>query len=495
VVPATVFNVEYCRILNNREGHAGVRRFFLASFLALVLLSLSATLSQAAVSFGDVPSGFRAYKEISYLAEGQVVSGDNGKFYPAREVTRAEAAAMIGRAINLTGTKQATKFTDVPLQNFASGYIQSAVDQGIITGYSDGTFRPYNSVTRGEMALLINRAFGYEGKKDVYVAADVLKRMGIAQGITADNFGYEQKIKRADFSVFLARAINYKLRLYPTISYQQDYYVNQEFLNVRTGSNVYFKKIGELELGAKVQATYKVGSWTYIKTDEFEGFVNGLYLSETVVESASDTPTEPHPISTQSIVIDPGHGGKDPGASGLGIREKDVVLATGLKLKPILEQLPIEVTLTRESDVFIPLADRVAKAKAVNADIFVAIHANALNGSAHGTETYYYAAASNPYTADSKLLASKIQSRLVKAWNTYDRGIDDGNFHVLRENTMPAVLVELGFIDQVQDNAKLKSAYWQQLAAEAIYQGILDYYQAKGFDTTEFKNWDPLTAH
>jgi N-acetylmuramoyl-L-alanine amidase len=186
-------------------------------------------------------------------------------------------------------------------------------------------------------------------------------------------------------------------------------------------------------------------------------------------------------LSQKMIVIDPGHGGTDPGAGAYGLKEKDVVLDTALKVKALLAKTPFQYKLTRDTDKTLSLNQRVSIAKEANADIFISIHANAFNGSANGTETYYYAAYENPNTADSKLLATKIQNRLLAAWNLYDRGVKHGNFHVIRENTMPGVLTELGFIDNKKDNEKLASEAWRQEAAKAIYWGILDYYKEKGF--------------
>ncbi|MBE3570964.1 MAG: N-acetylmuramoyl-L-alanine amidase [Bacillales bacterium] len=473
-----------------------LRKLVLGIVLALLILPFTGTSSKAAVSFLDVDSSHRAHKEIDYLAEGQIVTGSGGYFFPSKQVTRAEAAAMLGRALNLNGTKMATQFKDVSSGSFASGYIQSAVNVNIISGYSDGTFRPEKPVTRGEMALLIDRAFKYGGTSTTSAANNLMSR-GIAQGISPNHFGSNLNITRADFSVFLARAINYNLRLNPTVTFSGDLEVNADSLNVRTGPSVNYSKIGSLSQGTKVAAAYSVGNWVYVKSSQLEGFVNEAYLEGT--HSSGQGPSGSNgsdgsngandPLSTKMIVIDPGHGGKDPGAIGFGLQEKTVVLDTALRVKNLLEKTPFSYKLTRETDTFISLSERVAIAKNAKANIFISIHANSFNGSAKGTETYYYhSAAKNPYWEDSKLLATKIQNRLAEAMQTSDRGVKHGDFHVIRENSMPAVLTELGFIDNKQDNDKLKSAAWRQKAAEAIYLGILDYYKAKGLNVTALYN-------
>ena len=114
-------------------------------------------------------------------------------------------------------------------------------------------------------------------------------------------------------------------------------------------------------------------------------------------------------------------------------------------------------------------------AKRNDADLFLSVHANAFNAEANGTETYYYAA-SNQNTSESRALATYIQKRLLASWKLNDRGVKHGDFHVIRENNMPAVLLELGFLDAKSDVPKLASSTWRKEAAKATYLGILDYY-------------------
>ncbi|MEK4146693.1 N-acetylmuramoyl-L-alanine amidase [Robertmurraya sp. FSL W8-0741] len=461
-----------------------MRKTVFVILLVFVILPLTVSNIQAAQPFKDVGSTHRALVSINYLAEGGIVSGNgNGHFLPDKTVTRAEAATMIGRAVGLDGTKRNTRFHDVGSQSFASGYIQSAVDAKIISGYVDGSFKPNNPVTRGEMALLISRAFHYNATNTASAAEALMKR-GIAQGITQTDFGYTYNIKRADFAVFLARSINYKLRISPQVSFNIETEVTASSLNVRTGPSTAYGAVGSIPKGTKVQGSYIVGEWMYIRSSKLEGFVNSSYLSGT------DTPkpgeNNGQSVASQMIVIDPGHGGHDPGASGFGLKEKDVVLDTSLKVKALLDKTPFKLTMTRETDVYPTLAKRVEIAKAAKGNIFVSIHANKFNGAANGTETYYYSAATNPYVADSKLLATKIQNRLLAAWNLRNRDVKKGNFHVIRENNMPAVLVEMGFIDNEKDVEKLKSPEWRQKAAEAIFYGILDFYKEKGFNVTSY---------
>ncbi|MGM7634708.1 N-acetylmuramoyl-L-alanine amidase [Bacillus sp. Hm123] len=466
-------------------------------FLSFLLILSTASFKHTALAsnFVDVPSSHRGAKEISYLSQGGIVNGGiDGRFSPNKVLTRAEAVAFIGRALQLDGIQRSTSFKDVGSGMFASGYIQSAVDKGIVSGYGDGSFKPSKVVTRGEMAIMISKAFGYSFNNSSSGAAQALLSRGIAQGLADGSFGFNQSIIRADFSVFLARAINPDFRVKAnTVKFDQDLKVNTNDLNVRKGPNSAYGKVGSLNKGLAVQGAYSVGAWYYIKAGSIKGFVHGHYL-DGKGDSGGATNPDPKPkpepptgnydprIKDQVVILDPGHGGKHPGAMAYGVREKDVVLAVGLKANEIFKKSPLQVKMTRSTDKYISLANRVKYAQQVNGDIFVSIHANSHSKeSANGTETYYYASRKNSRTDDSKLLATKIQKRLLEAWNLKDRKVKTADFYVIRKTTMPSTLLELGFISNKSENQKLKSDYWQNEAAKAIYYGVLDYYKAKGY--------------
>ncbi|OAH57820.1 hypothetical protein AWH48_02050 [Domibacillus aminovorans] len=238
--------------------------------------------SGEATLFNDISSSYRAYKEITYLAQGEITNGDlKGNFNPDQQVTRAEAAAMIGRALNLDGTKRENSFIDVSASMFASGYIQSAVDKKILSGYKDGTFKPYENVTRGEMALMISRSFDYSYGNTTSGAEKALTSRDIAQGMGNGTFGTNLSIIRADFAIFLARAIDYNLRINnPTIPFSGEMYVNTESLPIKKGPSENYAQVGILKHNEKVIIGYKVGSWTLIKAgSNVIGFVPNSYLN------------------------------------------------------------------------------------------------------------------------------------------------------------------------------------------------------------------------
>ncbi len=173
------------------------------------------------------------------------------------------------------------------------------------------------------------------------------------------------------------------------------------------------------------------------------------------------------------VVIDPGHGGSDPGAIGLGgLRETDVVLDISLKLAQILEQNGIQVIMTRQDERTIDLEPRTQLANRVNADLFISVHANAVDGGrteVNGVETYYY--------QSGNLLAQYIQNSILQNFTMNNRGVKQARFYVLRNTQMPAVLVEVGFVTGSYDSRILANSDERTRMAEAIARGILQYVQ------------------
>lgn len=171
------------------------------------------------------------------------------------------------------------------------------------------------------------------------------------------------------------------------------------------------------------------------------------------------------------VAIDPGHGGRDPGAVGIGgLREKDVVMPISQEVARRLEEAGIDAVLTRNNDWEVDLQPRVDVAERVDATVFVSIHANAIDMSrpdVNGIETYYYQTGSG--------LARSIQDSVLRATGGPDRGVKQARFYVLRKSSMPAVLVEVGFVTGAEDAPKLANPAYRSLLAEAIARGILEY--------------------
>ena len=227
-------------------------------------------------------------------------------------------------------------------------------------------------------------------------------------------------------------------------------------------------------------------------------------------------------LGVSRIVLDPGHGGHDPGVSGNGISESELVLDVSLRLKKLLENQPgMEVVMTRDSDVFIPLEQRTAMANREGADLFLSIHANASrNLKARGVETYFLNFAANPeaeavaarensasgqtmhrlpdivraITLNNKIdesrdFADTVQKAMVRTLSTrnhelLDRGVKQAPFVVLIGAGMPSVLAEISFVSNKQEGVLLKSSPYRQQIAEALFDAIVKYQKSLKAKTT-----------
>jgi len=221
-------------------------------------------------------------------------------------------------------------------------------------------------------------------------------------------------------------------------------------------------------------------------------------------------------LRVSRVVIDPGHGGHDPGAKTKGLTEADLVLDVALRLEKLLsKQDGFDVVLTRRVDTFVPLEERTAIANREGADLFLSIHANAsTNSSARGIETYFLNLTANPDAEmvaarenaassrsmnqlpdivkaialnnkihESRDFASMIQSSLHSQLQKSDStvrnlGVKQAPFMVLLGATMPSVLAEISFITNRQDAAMLKTEKYRQRIAEALYAGVIRYQQS-----------------
>lgn len=170
------------------------------------------------------------------------------------------------------------------------------------------------------------------------------------------------------------------------------------------------------------------------------------------------------------VVLDPGHGGKDPGAIAGAVYEKDINLAIALMVRDCLaQQEGIVVSMTREDDSFLALTERAEFANKTEADLYVSIHANALDDETYsGLFTFYCADKRASLKA-----AESIQSAASAATGAIDRGVRTENFVVLRETDMPAVLVETGFMTCPEELALLIDGEYRAKMARGITNGIL----------------------
>lgn len=183
-------------------------------------------------------------------------------------------------------------------------------------------------------------------------------------------------------------------------------------------------------------------------------------------------------LKNKVVVLDPGHGGSDPGAIGLNkTQEKTITLAIAMQTKTLLEKSGARVIMTRQDDrdVFGPSASaadelkaRITVANNRKADAFISIHINSFQErSAGGTSTYFYQ--KTPYDA---ILAQNLQTSLLRAGGLQDRGVNSANFYVVKRTLMPATLLELAFISNPEEEKLMNTPQFQQRMAQAIVQGL-----------------------
>ncbi|MCC6128050.1 MAG: N-acetylmuramoyl-L-alanine amidase [Chlamydiae bacterium] len=187
--------------------------------------------------------------------------------------------------------------------------------------------------------------------------------------------------------------------------------------------------------------------------------------------------------SQATIIIDIGHGGPDRGAraSGPFCEEKRICLQTGRLVKKYLDQLGYRVILTRATDVYISLPRRVEMADQARASLFVSIHYNSAPSSqAKGIEVFYPESGKQKVrSAASKKLAQTILSRVIQRTSAISRGVKKGNFFVIRETSMPAVIVEGGFISNAEERSCLKDHTYIDKIARGVADGIDLYYRGR----------------
>lgn len=170
-------------------------------------------------------------------------------------------------------------------------------------------------------------------------------------------------------------------------------------------------------------------------------------------------------------MLDPGHGGKDPGAVANGLQEKDLTLQLGLRIGELLMNRGAEVRFTRAADVFVELSERARMANEAGVDYFLAVHINAGGGS--GFESFTYPGAAG----ETERIRSVIHTHVAAVFTSAgmpDRGQKQANLAVLRETRMPAVLLEYGFIDHPRDSVLLRDPAFLERLAVATADGVAE---------------------
>lgn len=171
----------------------------------------------------------------------------------------------------------------------------------------------------------------------------------------------------------------------------------------------------------------------------------------------------------KTVIIDPGHGGRDLGAADSYVYEKHINLDVSRRLERALQEAGFKTVMTRTRDEFIALSERSSHANRYRNAVFVSIHFNsAYRTSALGIETFYR-------SSESEKFARLVQSELIKNVGATDRGIKTGNFAVLRNTKHPSILVEGGFISNKDERAAMLDPQYRQVVADSIARGIIQF--------------------
>jgi N-acetylmuramoyl-L-alanine amidase len=479
--------------------------------------------------FPDVNASMPSFEAIGFLSGAGIISGyASGDFGPSDTLKRGQATKMLVLWQQLPLLENQASFPD--LDDVYRSYIETACAQGWITGFPDGRFKPYSTLTRQQMAIIMVRAMGWEdvAKNLSQAEADQILSVFVDQADIADVarpytavavseglFGGDGQgrlnpragITRAQFCLVVFRAelairsvitdvrsavdwpdrtrVVFDLSRAPdsvTASTLSDGILMVDYAGGAISGKLEKTIDGSAEIQSvsAIQLAYQPRTVRIvIDMGRYSGFrVMSLAPSEgkgyriaVDVFRRSDGPDGDGP---PLVFIDPGHGGTATGAIGTtGVLEKDLNLSISLMLADNLRKAGLKVMMSRETDCAVDLHARGEMANSAKANLFVCVHNNAGaegDGEANGTETYYFNSSGN-----GRLLAQIIQRNLVAALGSFDRGVKSAEFAVLVDTKMPAALVEVGFLSNVAEEARLVTPAYQRLAADAIAKGVLEY--------------------
>ncbi|MGN1402398.1 MAG: SH3 domain-containing protein [Bacillus sp. (in: firmicutes)] len=237
--------------------------------------------------------------------------------------------------------------------------------------------------------------------------------------------------------------------------------------NLRTGPGTEYDIVRLAKAGTAAMKISSSKDWFQIRLSDgtvawVASWLTGPPQSHNVRSTSSS-------LAGKTIVIDPGHGGRDPGAVGKYNKEKALTLGTAVLLADKLNGAGAEVVMTRDKDEYISLHDRVRISHKNDADLFISLHYNAGSASRSGVMSFFY-------NNSDKELAMAIQEQLVSHTKLKDAGTGLGDFLVLRSNRQPAVLLELGFLSNEKEESVIATKLYQQKTAKGIYRGIINYF-------------------
>lgn len=243
--------------------------------------------------------------------------------------------------------------------------------------------------------------------------------------------------------------------------------VTNPALNVRTGPGIEYHKISTIKGKRRLTVVNRKNDWYRVRLSDHQfGWVASWLINKHQQKNSATN------LAEATIVIDPGHGGSDSGASYDDSKkanrlEKTYTLALAKKVAAKLRAQGARVIMTRNSDTYVGLAPRPKLAEKVHADAFVSFHydSSPTANQGSGVTTYYY------HKGPSKRLARSVNKQLNNL-PLSNKGIDFGNFEVIRDNTRPAILCEMGYINSTKDYRRIKSSSYQQLVAKDVVKGL-----------------------
>ncbi|MBU9713519.1 SH3 domain-containing protein [Evansella tamaricis] len=255
--------------------------------------------------------------------------------------------------------------------------------------------------------------------------------------------------------------------------------VTANSLNIRAQTSTSSAIVGSLSRNTQVDLYEKVGDWYKIKVNSGWGYIHGSYVNVTSAGSGSSGGSSSSggisgiDLTGKTIFLDPGHGGRDPGAIVNGVYESHIAMDISNQLKGKLESTGAKVVMSRTNDTFVSLSNRVTLANNSGADIFISIHMNFFSStSASGVEMFY----DRTYQGNnSHKLANALQQQMVQQMGLRDRGIKERGLEVVKYTRMPAVLAELGFMSNPNDLSMLLNQ--QDQITDALVHAIDLYFK------------------
>lgn len=249
--------------------------------------------------------------------------------------------------------------------------------------------------------------------------------------------------------------------------------VRSEDTNIRNGPSINEVVLFKAAKGDNLTYLSTEGEWYKIKNSQGQ---TG-YVANWVVDLSGNQTSAPAAnitsLAEATIVIDAGHGGEDPGAPAANYNEKQATLKTAMALSNRLKQAGVNVILTRSSDEFVSLNDRAYISNQSSADAFISIHYDSteIPNEVSGITSYYY-------HEKDKSLAETINKQLQINNPLPNNGTRVGDYYVLRENTQPAILLELGYLNNTVDQATIYTDSYRAFAVESIYQALNNYFSS-----------------